>query len=115
MGSFTIKLLSIPIVLWIASYFLADIYYPSFYQPILTGLAIAVIGRLAERLLLKQGTVTLSAIADAILSILIIYYSQYIFSGARVTLNGAIAISIIIGIMEYAVHAFLVGRDRQHS
>lgn len=115
MTSLILKLLSIPVLLWTASLMSPGIYYPSFYQPLATGLIISGVGRLAEKLLLKPGTVWISVFADAILAVLIIYYSQYVFAGARVSWAAAATVSLIIGVVEYLVHVLLVSQMRQRG
>lgn len=115
MISLILKILSIPVLLWAASLMSSGIYYPSFYQPLATGLIISGVGRLAEKLLLKPGTVWISVFADTVLAILIIYYSQYVFTGARITWAGAAIVSLIIGIVEYVVHVMLVNQVQRQS
>ena len=113
MISLIIKILTIPILLWAASLLSTGVHYSSFYQPIATGLVISGLGRLAEKILLKPGTVWISVLADAVLAVLIIYYSQFVFPGARITWAGVVTISLIIGIVEYLVHVLLVNQVEQ--
>jgi hypothetical protein len=100
--------MSIPVLLWAASLMSPGIHYPSFYQPLATGIIISGVGRLVEKVLLKPGTVWLSVFADVILAAIIIYYSQYVFAGARITWAGAAITSLIVGVVEYIVHVILV-------
>jgi hypothetical protein len=113
MFSLILKIISIPVLLWAASLMSPGIHYPSFYQPLATGIIISGVGRLAEKLFLKPGTVLLSVFADAILATLIIYYSQYVFAGARITWAGAAVTSLIIGVVEYIIHVMLVNQVQQ--
>lgn len=113
MISLIMKFLSIPTILWAVSLMNLGVYYPSMYQPLLIGLVISVIGRLAEKVLFKPGTIWISIVADAVLAVLIIYYSQRLFPGARITWGGAVVTSLIIGIVEYIVHVIMVNQTQQ--
>ena len=115
MVSLILKILSAPLLLWAASMFVPGVYYPAMYQPIVVGLIISVIGRLTEKMLLKPGTVWLSNIADVIVAAVVIYYSQNFFPGAMVTWGGATIAGVILGVVEYAVHALLVTGQKANS
>lgn len=115
MLSLALKILSVPILLWVATQVSPGIHYSSLYQPLVTGLFISGVGRLAEKLLLTRGTVLISVLADVVLAAFVIYYSQYMFAGARITWSGAAITSLIIGVIEYIVHIMLVNRVQQES
>jgi hypothetical protein len=93
---------------WLASLFIPGIFYPVWYQPVLVGLVVSILGRIIEKLILKPGTVWLSNIADAVLAAVIIYYSQNFFPGAWITWGSALITSLILGVIEYGVHTLLV-------
>lgn len=112
MTGLIMKIITCPLVLLISDYLFNDVYYPYTYQPIIIGIALAVVGYLVELAMLKPGTVIISSIADFLVTFAIVYLSQFILSGAIITLIGAILISTIMAIVEYLDHAYLVKTNK---
>ncbi|MBO0995543.1 hypothetical protein [Bacillus sp. SD088] len=107
-----LKIIVIPIILILASKVLPGIYFPYLYQPIVTGVTMAVVGALLEFALLKRGTFWLSLAADFVVSAIMLYTFAYFFQGAFTTLFGVILTSALITAVEFFVHLWLIGSGR---
>ncbi|MDP4143145.1 MAG: DUF2512 family protein [Bacillota bacterium] len=107
-----LKIILCPLVVILSDYLLAGIYYPTVYEAIAVGFVIAIIGHLMELVILKRGTVWISAAADLVAAFVVIYLSQYFITRAVITVGGAIIAAIIVAIVEYVDHVFLVKSDR---
>lgn len=103
-----IKLIVCPAVMLLSGYIFLGVYYPSFYQPVLTGLLLAASTHMMDALFLKKGTLWLSTLSDLLLSIIIIYFVSLLFPGAYVTVLGAVYASILLSITEFVQHLLAI-------
>lgn len=111
MTSLLFKLITFPIGVLLASWLFGNVDYASFYQPLVVGLIAAVVGVLMEYVILRKGTLWLSLFADVIVGWVLIYVVSLMFEGARVTIWGALLTSILVGVIEYFIHTYLLKHD----
>lgn len=115
MAGLFVKLIVSPIALLIASILFRDVYYPSWYQPILIGLILAVAGHLMEVYLLKETTFWFMFILDFFTAAFIIYISSFFFMAAQITWTGAFLSAFLFAITEYVQHRWLIQTHRISS
>ncbi|WP_018924565.1 DUF2512 family protein [Salsuginibacillus kocurii] len=108
MTSFVLKLLIIPCVLVLSMLLLPNVDYPWFWEPLILGVALAVVGVIMEYFILKKGRFWLSIAIDFGASVLFIYLVSNLLPDARVTFFGAVLISIILTIIEIFIHRHLL-------
>ena len=107
MTSLLMKIIMCPLAVIIASWILPNVAYENILQPIIVGLILAVVGVLMEYMILKRGTLWISTFADAVASLIIVYFVSNWFPGAFVTFFGALLTSILLGVIEYFTHRWL--------
>ncbi|HEX7064864.1 MAG TPA: DUF2512 family protein [Bacillales bacterium] len=112
MTSFILKIIACPLILIFAMYMLDNVDYGSIWQPIVVGVVLALVGVAMEYMILKEGSLWISTIADFVVSVIIIWVLSNVFDGANVTFWGAVITSIIIGVMEYFVHRYLIASGK---
>lgn len=108
MTGLIMKLIICPLGLILSNYLFTDVYYPYIYQPIFIGIVIAISGHLMELFLLKPRTLLISTIADFLIAFVIVYFSQFILPGSRLTLIGASLTSTLLALTEYFQHLYLI-------
>ena len=115
MTSFLLKVIAAPLSVVAAAWVLTNVNYTAFYQPIIVGLVIAVLGVMMEGMLLREGTVWVSTVFDFVIATLIVYFLTNWFVGAEATFFGAVIVGAWIGVVEHVVHLWLVrsGRTQQ--
>lgn len=111
MPIFLLKIIVVPAIVMISDFLIANVFYPSYYQPILVGVVLALVGRLLERMFLRPGTLWVTTAFDVVASTILLYLSAYFFPGAKITLDGALLTALFLGIMEYYFHHWLVHRQ----
>ncbi|WP_199614510.1 DUF2512 family protein [Paenibacillus alkalitolerans] len=104
------KLVATPLVLWLADWMLADVYYPTLTSSLSTGLTLAIIGYGTEWLMLRRGTLWLTTIVDWAVTAAIVYVSQFMFPGTFVTVMGALLTGGVMAIAEYFMHRYAIDR-----
>ncbi|MGD8189908.1 DUF2512 family protein [Brevibacillus ginsengisoli] len=109
---FIMKVILVPVLLVLSDYVFPNLNYGNLTQAVLTGLVIAVIGQLMEVMLLHKGTVFTSTVLDFFVSFLVIYLSQFVLAGTRITLVGAFMAALVIGVVEHVEHIWLVQSGR---
>ncbi|RWR13607.1 DUF2512 family protein [Siminovitchia fortis] len=109
------KLIICPIVVAIAGSMLTNVNFSHVYQPIVIGATLAVAGHLLEWALLSRNTFWFSTITDFVFSTLIIYILGYFFFTAQVTFFGAVVTALLLTLVEFFVHMWLIrsGRARK--
>ncbi|MBT2650084.1 DUF2512 family protein [Bacillus sp. ISL-34] len=115
MKSLLLKIFVCPITLIIAMYFFAGINYLSIWQPIVIGLVLAFVGVGMEYFILRNGTLWISVGADFVTSVLIVYFLSNLLWNASVTFLGAIFVGIILGVIEYFTHRFLISSGKAQN
>ncbi|WP_163540021.1 DUF2512 family protein [Gracilibacillus sp. YIM 98692] len=108
MISFVVKLITVPLVLFIAMYASNQVNYTAVWQPIIISLLLIGTGLAMEYLILNKETLWISVALDFITSLAVIYIVSNLFAFASVSFIGALTLSIILGICEYILHRFLI-------
>ncbi len=112
MRGLLIKLIVSPLLVIVADALFAELYYPNLYQAILVGLVLAVVGHLMEVALLRRGTLWFTTLLDLLAMAVIVYASGFLLPGAAVTMLGAIFAAILVDVVEYLLHLWLVRNGR---
>ena len=68
-----------------------------------------------EAMFLRQGDLWLTVISDVIVAAALIWVLSNQFAAADVTLVGALLTALIIGVMEYFVHRYLIASGKAGS
>lgn len=112
MTSLILKVIACPLILIFAMYLLDGVDYGAIWQPIVLGVVLALVGVAMEYMILKEGSLWISTIADFVVSVIIIWALSNAFNDANVTFWGAVITSIIIGVVEYFVHRYLIASGK---
>ena len=112
MTGLIIKVFAFPLVIFLSDYFLPAIRYTSLYQPVFIGIALALVAHMLEKVILKRGTLWLSTIADFLIALPIIYFSQFLFPHSLITWTGAALAAFLLSLAEILVHLFLIYTGR---
>lgn len=117
MTSLLLKIFLCPIALILSTWLIPGIKYGDYYQPVIVGLILAVVGVLMEYILLKKGTLWFSTIMDFVASVLIVYFISNWFANADVTFLGAVLVGALLAVTEYFIHLWLIqsGRTQKSS
>lgn len=107
MTGLILKLISCPLIVYIANSFIPGIRYANLLQIILVGVIIALMGHLMEVLLLRTTTVTISTVLDFLAAFVIVYLSRFFFTTATITFTGAFITALLIALGEYVQHQYL--------
>jgi uncharacterized membrane protein YvlD (DUF360 family) len=103
-----LKLIIVPAIVLLSDVFIGSVYFPSFLQAILTGVVLAVDGHVMERLMLRPGTLWITTGFDIVAAAAILLLSAVVFPGVRMPLDGALLVALILGIVEYMYHRWLL-------
>lgn len=112
MTGFFMKIIVLPLVLALCSGIFGSVDFASWYQPIVIGLILAVVGHLMERMMLRRNTTVMTDIADFVTAALVVYFVCLFLDGARVTLWGALLTALVITLVEIPIHRWLVRSGR---
>lgn len=115
MTGFIMKIILLPLVVAICSGIFGNVDYVSWYQPIVIGVVLAIIGQIMEAIMLNRRTTVMMDIADFIVSALVVYFVSQFLNGAYVTFWGAILTALVITLIEIPVHRWLVRSGRVES
>ncbi|MCM3634328.1 DUF2512 family protein [Paenibacillus camelliae] len=117
MTSLIIKLFSVPIGIIIASWIFPNVEYTRLYQPIIVGLISAGVGLIMEFIILRRKTLWLSTFSDLIVSWVIVFGISLMFNTAYVSIWGAFWTAVLLTVMEYFLHRFLIekGLTKKHA
>lgn len=108
MTSFFMKLIICPLIVGFAAWFLPNVNYSYFYQPIIIGLLLAGAGTLMEYIFLNRTGIWTSTVMDFVASTLIVYLVTQLFPTASITLGGALVVGFILAVVEHFTHAYLI-------
>jgi hypothetical protein len=115
MAELLLKLLVCPIVVLLVDILSGDVDYQAVYQPLAVGLFIAVAGRFMEYFSLKAKTlvisVWISSVIDFVIAFAVVYFSQYLYLGSRITFFGALVTALMIAVTEYFQHVIFLSRS----
>lgn len=113
--SLLIKLVVSPIVVFLSTYLFLDVNYAHFYQAILVGWVLAVVGYIMEVLILRRGAFWINNALDFVVSTVILYASAFFFAGALVTFVGALLTVFVLTVIEYFLHKWLIQSGRMEK
>ena len=102
-----IKIILHPLLLLVANAVTDQINYPDIYQPIVTGIALAIALHLLEVMFLKRGTFWISNVVDFIAAFALVTLSQFVFENAFVSFIGGITVAAVVTLLEYFQHLYL--------
>ncbi|SDZ82876.1 Protein of unknown function [Thalassobacillus cyri] len=115
-NSLFIKLILIPIVLFIGMFSTEHIEYGALWQPVVLSIVLIVVGISMEKMVLSKETLGASVFMDFIVSLLIILALSNWFPNAMVTFIGAFTLAVVLGTSEYFLHRFLLAlRNKSNS
>lgn len=112
MDGFLMKLFVSPALVVLADALFPEVYYPSLYQSIGVGFALAVVGYFAERMFLHPGTLWMTTALDFIIGFAVVYGSLLFLPAAKVSAIGAGFVAIFFGVAEYIQHTWLIRSGR---
>lgn len=112
MTSFILKIIALPLILILAMYLFDNVDYGAIWQPVVLGVTLAIVGVAMEYMLLKKGSLWTSVISDFVVAVILIWVISNIFNDSNVTFWGAVLTSIIIGVVEYMVHRYLLSSGK---
>ncbi|MEH7238470.1 DUF2512 family protein [Bacillus sp. JJ1562] len=112
MTGFIMKIILLPLVVALCSGIFDSVDYVSWYQPIVVGIVLAIVGHLVEVMMLRRNTTVMTDIADFIAAAILVYFVSLFLDGARVTLWGAILTALVITLVEIPIHRWLVRSGR---
>jgi len=108
-----LKFLLVPALVGLADIMMADLFFPTVWAIVLTGLALAAVGLLMESAMLRRGTLWLTTIADWAVSAAGLYVAQFVFDGAYVSIVAALLAGGLLAIPEYFTHRAAIERMRR--
>ncbi|MDY0405742.1 DUF2512 family protein [Virgibacillus sp. 179-BFC.A HS] len=112
MAGFIVKIIICPIAILFASWILPNVNFSSWYQPIILGVVIALVGYFMEVLMLRRDTNWLATLLDFLVASAIVYFGSLIFINSYVSFWGAVFTGLIVAITEVFQHYWLLRSDR---
>ncbi|WP_230458988.1 DUF2512 family protein [Terrilactibacillus tamarindi] len=112
MTSFLLKIIACPVAVIISMFLFPGVNYDFIGQAIIVGVVLAIVGVVMEYALLKRGTLWISTAADFIVSVLIVYFLSNMVWGDTVTFFGATLIGLLLGVVEYFSHRYLISTGK---
>ncbi|GGB33071.1 DUF2512 family protein [Virgibacillus dakarensis] len=112
MSGFIVKLIVCPVGIILASWIFPNVDFAYWYQPIIIGVVLAVIGYFMEVWMLRENTNWLSTAIDFIVASLVVYFGAMLFVDTNVTFWGAVLTGLLIGITEIFQHYWLLQTGR---
>lgn len=112
MSSLLMKIIMCPLVVIIADFLFPNVDYANIWQPIIVGLVLAAAGVIMEYMILQRGTLWISTFADAVVSLIIVYFVSNSFPDVEVTFFGALLTAVLLGVVEYFTHLWLIQSGR---
>ena len=107
MAGLIVKLLVCPAVVYLSGLIFEQVHYSYIYQPILTGIVLAVAAHLMELFILYPGALWSSAIIDFFAATAIVYFST-VLPGATITVVGAFLTAVLLTLTEIPQHVWLI-------
>ncbi|ENH95748.1 membrane spanning protein [Gracilibacillus halophilus YIM-C55.5] len=108
MISLIVKLITLPIVVFIASTTSNQFYISSIWQGLLLVGILALVGIAMELAMLSKVELLFSVALDFMATFVIVYVLTSLLTNAYVTFVGAVLLSIVIAGCEWFLHRFLV-------
>lgn len=85
-----------------------QINYNAVYEAIIIGLFVGIINYALEWLMLAKGTLWVTTILDFIITLCVVFFGTMLFADAFMTSFGALTITILITILEFFLHSWLL-------
>lgn len=115
MSGFIVKLIVCPVGIILASWIFPNVDFALWYQPIVIGVVLAVIGHFMEVFMLRENTNWISTALDFFIATLVVFYGAQLFMGAHVTFWGAVLTGIVIAVTEIFQHYWLLQTGRAEN
>jgi len=113
MTGLIVKLIVCPAVVYLTSIiFSGQVSYPFLYQLIIVGFVLAIAGHLMEVWMLNKKTIWTSTGMDFVAATILVYLSGFVFSGATITLLGALVTAFLLAITEVIQHYYLISSGK---
>lgn len=117
MQNLLIKLVAFPLVIWLSSAIFTQVHYANAAQIIGVGWALAVLSYFADEYLIinsreLENRQWWALAADFVLAMIVVWASSGLLPGAVVTFLGALITTILLTIVEYAIHQWVLVRVR---
>lgn len=106
------KLIVSPIIVILSSFIFPDVSYASYFQAIVVGLVLAIVGHVMEVMFLRRGRLFMSTLLDFAVATLLLYLSQYFLPGSRVLFLGAFFTALLLSLAEHLQHIWLINSGR---
>ncbi|HLR72238.1 MAG TPA: DUF2512 family protein [Pseudogracilibacillus sp.] len=107
-----VKLIVAPIGIILASWIFPIVNFANWYQPIMLGIVVAVVGYLMEVTMLREDTNWMTLIADFVVASAIVYFGAMFFMNSYVTFLGALLTGALLGVTEIFQHNWLLNSGR---
>lgn len=108
MTSLWMKLFAGPIGIALSAWLFTGMEFAVWYQPVVVGLIWAAVGLLIDFLSLRRGTLWLTLLLDFVVAVPLVYLVTLFFEGALVSFLGALETGMLLVIIEYFVHSYLI-------
>ncbi|QOS99423.1 hypothetical protein JNUCC42_01095 [Brevibacterium sp. JNUCC-42] len=112
LNGFCIKLVVTPFLFLVLDNVYGGIYYPSWWEPVVTGVMVALLGQLMELMFLQPGTLWFTTLLDMIMCLVVVFFSKFIFVGTKMGMDGVFFIAVFFGLSEYFLHLWLIRSGR---
>lgn len=112
MAGLIVKLIVAPVGILLSWLLFPNVDFSAWYQPVILGVIAALIGYGMEVLMLRENTMTLSTIADFIVSAALVYFGSKFFVDTYVTVFGALLTAAVLAVTEIIQHYWLLRTGR---
>lgn len=108
----TIKLVATPLIIYLVDLLSNQVNYASWWQILMVSLFLAAVGQFLEAGQLMNGSVIINAGLNLIVNTLLLDLSNTVFSQTTVTFYGAVITALLIVVVEYFYHRYLMTSGR---
>lgn len=103
-----IKLVSCTAFVFLTDAITDHVDFTGWFQAVVMGVILAIIGHLMEVLLLRPGRLWTMTILDFFATAALAYIGQWFLPGTFITVIGALLLSSFLTIVEYYLHRWLI-------
>nr|WP_275583899.1 DUF2512 family protein [Scopulibacillus daqui] len=104
-----LKIVLTPVIIIIADLFSnVQINYGTAYEAVIIGVIVGLINFAVELLLFRRGTFWITTIADFVITMFVIFFGSNVFRDAYIGALGAFTLSLIITVLEYFIHFYVL-------
>lgn len=108
-----IRFLICPALVALGDYLFAGVTYAGAWQWVVTGAVLAIAGIMMDTTVLNELGHVGSFVTDTIVATFIVWGSQFLLTGAAITLAGAVGTSVFLGLSEVGLHRWVQLSRRQ--